>query len=91
MTQDIPSVDESLLESVARCLDAESVRALRELALRETVQSRLERLAHEASEGQLSAEDSAEYDRFIELGDIIATLCLKAARRLITEYPSEAS
>jgi hypothetical protein len=36
--------------------------------------------SNSANEGQLTAEEAHEYDRFIELGDIIATLRLKAER-----------
>jgi len=75
-------VADSLLESVARCLDAQSVRALAGVKLGEAAQSRLDVLAAKANEGQLSAEEATEYDRFIELGDMIATLRLKAERQL---------
>ena len=75
-------VDDRLLESAARCLDAESVRALGELELDPTTKARLDSLAQKANEGQLTAEETREYDRFIELGDILATLRLKAERRL---------
>jgi len=50
--------------------------------LESAAKSRLERLAKKANEGQLAAEEAREYDRFIELGDIIATLGLKAERQL---------
>jgi len=82
MTKDHLGVDDSLLESAARCLDAESVRALGTLQLAEAAQSRLESLAQKANEGQLTVEEAQEYDRFIELGDIIATLRLKAERQM---------
>jgi hypothetical protein len=75
-------IDDSLLESVAKCLDADSVRALGAIQLSGAAKSRLELLAQRANEGQLSAEEAREYDRFIELGDIIATLRLKAERQL---------
>jgi hypothetical protein len=75
-------IDDSLLESAAQCLDAESVKALGELQLADTTQSRLDLLAQKAKEGQLTPEEASEYDRFIELGDIIATLRLKAERRI---------
>jgi len=81
MTQESLGIDDSLLESAARCLDAESVRALGELQLADTDKMRLELLAQKANEGQLTAEEAREYDRFIELGDIIATLRLKAERQ----------
>ena len=82
MTEETLGVDDSLLESAARCLDAESVRALGELRLAESAKSRLDLLAQKANEGQLTAEEVREYDRFIELGDIIATLRLKAERHM---------
>jgi hypothetical protein len=75
-------VDDSLLESAAQCLDAESVKALGALQLGEMARSRLDLLAQKANEGQLTPEEAREYDRFIELGDIIATLRLKAERRI---------
>jgi hypothetical protein len=81
MTQQSLGIDDSLLESAAQCLDAESVRALGELQLADTTKSRLDLLAQKANEGQLTAEEAREYDRFIELGDIIATLRLKAERQ----------
>lgn len=82
MIQEYTGVDDSLLESAARCLDAESVRALGALQLTQADQSRLDLLAQKANDGRLSAEEEREYDRFIELGDIIATLRLKAERQM---------
>ena len=82
MIQEYTGVDDSLLESAARCLDAESVRALGALQLTRADQSRLDLLAQKANDGQLSEEEAREYDRFIELGDIIATLRLKAERQM---------
>ncbi len=76
------SVDDSLLESAALCLDAASVQALNGLKLEAKAQRRLDELARLANEGQLGADDAAEHDRFIELGDILATLRLKAERQL---------
>ena len=73
-------VDDSLLETVARCLDGASVRALSELQLPEAARARLDLLARKANEGQLTPEEGGEYERFIELGDILATLRLKAER-----------
>jgi len=73
-------LDDSLLESAARCLNSDSVRALGELKLNAAERARLDRLAQKANEGQLSSEEAREYERFIELGDIIATLRLKAER-----------
>jgi len=73
-------LDNSLLESAARCLNSDSVRALGELQLSAAERARLDGLAQKANEGQLSSEEAREYERFIELSDIIATLRLKAER-----------
>ncbi len=78
----VPGVDESLLESAARCLDANSVRALGGLQLDQAARARLDALAEKANEGRLTPEEAREYDRFIELEDILATLRLKAERQL---------
>ena len=82
MIKEYLGVDDSLLESAAGCLDADSVRALGALQLAEAARSRLELLAQRANDGQLTAEEASEYERFIELGDIIATLRLKAERQM---------
>jgi hypothetical protein len=66
-------VDDSLLESAARCLDANSVRALSELQLDDAARARLNILA---------PEEAREYERFIDVSDIISTLRLKAERQV---------
>jgi len=43
---------------------------------------RVSLLAERADAGQLTGEEEREYDRFIELGDIISTLRLKAERQM---------
>ncbi len=80
----VATVDGSLLESAANCLDGATIRALRELKLTATAQARLDELARKANEGQLATQEAAEYDRFIELSDILATLRLKAERQFGT-------
>jgi hypothetical protein len=82
MTNEYVRGADNVLESAAKCLDAESVRALGALQFPEPALSRLESLAGKANKGQLTADEAHEYDRFIELGDIIATLSLKAERQL---------
>lgn len=72
----------TLLDSAASCLDAQSVRALSALELAAPAQERVAYLADKANEGELTPDEATEYHRFIELGDILATLRLKAERRL---------
>lgn len=76
-------VDDSLLESAARCLDMNSVRALSELQLGEAARARLDVLAQKANEGQLAPEEADEYERFIDVSDITSTLRLKAERLVV--------
>jgi hypothetical protein len=75
-------IDERLLELAARCLDQRSVRALARLEFGPADKKRLSLLAEKANEGQLSADEAKEYDRFIELADILGTLRLKAGQHL---------
>lgn len=76
------TVDDSLLESAALCLDVATIRALEGLKPTVTAQARLDELARKANEGQLAEPEAREYDRYIELSDILATLRLKAERQL---------
>jgi hypothetical protein len=80
MPDEYVRVDDSLLESAAKCLGAASVLGPDPLQLPEAAQLRLESLAEKANEGQLTADEANEYDRFIE-GDVIAPLRLKAKRQ----------
>jgi hypothetical protein len=60
------------------------VRALGALQFPEPAQSRLKSFAEKANDGPLTSEEANEYDRFIDLNDIIATLAtlrLKAERK----------
>jgi hypothetical protein len=75
-------VDDSLLESAARCLDTNSVRAFSEMQLDDAARARLDVLAQKANEGQLAPEEAREYERFIDVSDIISTLRLKAERQV---------
>lgn len=75
-------IDDSLLESAAACLDAATVRALGELKLSEATRCRVSLLAEKANGGSLTPEEDLEYERFMEVGEIIATLRLKAMRRM---------
>jgi len=83
MTESEVSIDESLLESAARCLDEASVSSLSALRLDPSSDTRLQSLAEKANEGLLTADEAREYSRFIELSDILAALRLKAGRRFV--------
>ncbi len=80
-----PAMDtvlDSLLDPLSRCLDAESARRVTEFRIDPAVQSRIETLAERANDGVLSEEERAEYEAFINAGDFISILKLKARRHL---------
>jgi hypothetical protein len=60
---------DKLLEQLSNCFDAE-------------IRARVEVLADKSNEGLLTEEERDEYRSYVELADLIATLKLKAQRRL---------
>jgi len=82
-----PALLDRLLNSVTECFTPETARALVELRQDERVRRRMEELGVKASESRLTTEEAREYQTLIEAGDLIATLQLKARRRLSTGNP----
>jgi hypothetical protein len=58
-------------------------RALIELRQDQQVRRRMVKLGTKASAGRLTPKEASEYHALIEAGDMIATLQLKARRRLV--------
>jgi len=80
-----PAIDtalDGLLDPLSRCLDTESARRVTELRIDPAVQARIDTLAERANDGALSEEERAEYEAFINAGDFISILKLKARRQL---------
>lgn len=75
---------DDLLEPVGRCMNRESLEKLVALRAPATVQSRLDELSQRSSSGQLSREESAEYETLVSAGTLIAVLQSKA-RKLLKE------
>ena len=82
MSAAAPRALDSLLESLSRCFDVQTARALVELPQDERARERMEELGAKASEGRLSPEEAREYESLVEVSDVIATLQLKARRQL---------
>ena len=53
------------------------------------IRARILELGQKASEGRLTAEENAEYEQYIDEGDLIALLQLKA-RHALGQLPAEA-
>jgi hypothetical protein len=73
---------DGVLESLSRCLDAESVRRIAEFRVDLEVQASIDLLAEKANEGQLSEDERSEYEAAINAVDFVSILYLKALRRL---------
>ena len=76
------SVLDRLLESVSRCLNRESARALVELRADEAAQARIDELAQKCNEGTLTPEERHEYETYVHVGNLIAVLQAKARLHL---------
>lgn len=88
MPDTLPAL-EKLLDPVSRCLTPESARELAELRADPAIQARLDELAEKCTEGQLTEEESAEYETYVRALDFIAVLQSKARRVLAENAPSE--
>lgn len=77
-----------LLESLSRCFDLNTARAVTELRQDEVARGRMEALGAKASAGRLSPEEEREYDALIEVSDVIATLQLKARQQVAGAKPA---
>jgi hypothetical protein len=72
-----------LLDSLSRCFDVNTAKAVIGLRQDELVRRRMEELGVKSDEGLLSPEEENEYDALIEVSDVIATLQLKARQQLV--------
>jgi hypothetical protein len=76
-TLDTP-VFERMLEPVSRSLNEDAAKKLVGLKADAKVQARVAQLARKCNEGELTAAETAEYDRYIAFADFIAILQAKA-------------
>jgi hypothetical protein len=73
---------DGLLDSLSRCLDAETVRRLAEYRVDPDIQASIDLLAEKANEGQLSEYERSQYEAAINAIEVVSILSLKALRRL---------
>lgn len=73
---------DGLLDSLSRCLDAESARRVIAMQVAEQVQERMDELAGNANEGLLDESDRGEYEALVNAADFISILKLKARNQL---------
>ncbi len=73
---------DGILDPLSRCLDAESAKRVIDFRVDPPVQDRIDALARKANEGELSADELAEYEALINAADFISIQKLKAKRQL---------
>jgi hypothetical protein len=71
-----------VLDPIRDCLDADVARRLVDLRIDPALQARIEELADRCNEGQLSDEERAEYEGYVEGAEILSLIKLKARRYL---------
>lgn len=77
-----PANLDALFEPLSRCLDTESAQRVSEFRIDPEVQARVDLLADKANQGELTHDERAEYEAFINAADFISVLKLKARRQL---------
>ncbi len=68
-----------VMEPLSRCLTLEAAREILGLKADENALRRIDDLAERCSLGLLTPEEQAEYQLFVEVGDLIALLQAKGA------------
>jgi hypothetical protein len=76
------AVLDEMLEPVSRCFGLETVRALAGLRVDERTEARVEELAEKCNEGQLTPDERAEYEAYVQASTVIGILQAKARRVL---------
>lgn len=74
-----------MLEPVAQCLTPDAARRLIGLRADAAAQQRMDELAEKCSNGQLSADERAEYEAYISAANLLAVMQAKARRVLATD------
>jgi hypothetical protein len=69
---------ERLLDPVSRSLNAEAAKELIKLKADRRTQARVDELARKCNEGDLTAPERAEYERYVTAGNLVAILQVKA-------------
>jgi hypothetical protein len=75
-----------VMEPLGRCLTPGSAKEILSVRADEGAAARLEELASKSDAGTLTPEERAEYQLFVEVGDLLALLQAKA-RRYLSEHP----
>jgi hypothetical protein len=81
------SLLDRLLDPVTQALSPEAARRLVELRADKVAQDRIDELADKCTEGQLNADERAEYESLVNAANVIAILQAKA-KVLLSRNPA---
>jgi hypothetical protein len=76
-----------VIAPLGRCLTPAAAKEIVSLQGDEMARRRIEQLAVKCDAGALTPEERAEYQLFVEVGDLVALLQAKA-RRYLAEHPA---
>jgi len=76
-----------LLAPVAQCFTPEVAERLIALPIDPEIDAHIKELASKANEGELSAEERAEYEDYVEAVDLVAILQSRA-RTVLAQHPA---
>jgi hypothetical protein len=83
MNESVDTILERFVDHLTRGFTPELAKHFAELpAPNAEFQARLDELAEKANEGMLSGDETREYERYIELMDLVALMRLKARARV---------
>lgn len=78
---------DQFLDPHTGCLTLQVARRMVDWRPNESLKTRIKELGEKADEGSLSEDEQTEYEQYIEDGDLIALLKLKA-REILGELPT---
>jgi len=70
------------MSPVTNCMDRQSLQALTELRASETASQRMNMLATRANNGEITAEERAEYESCVMFANFLGVLQSKARKKL---------
>lgn len=76
-----------IIAPLGRCLTPATAKEILSLKADESARRRMEELAAKSDTGALTPEERAEYQLYVEVGDLVALLQAKA-RRYLAEQPA---
>ena len=71
-----------MMSSLANCLEGRSLQSIVNLRASPEAEERVEWLAEQANEGQLTKEERAEYEGCVRFSNFLSVLQLKARNKL---------